>query len=352
MDNTSSQPVELLSDEAPATSSSSEALSPTLRPSKSKERRSYKCDTCDYKSDRLRNLKRHNKKPCKGSKSVKRLLRRCELCDYKTRWSSDLKRHIKKVHAPVWKCDYCNFTTEVSREFLQDHHQQVHQGLPFYDKAKSLRVGGEQPRLMVEEASNTLESVLEAVDPEHHPIYRVNWDAIRTDSFEPKNSDNKFINHAYYRIRHTPSTDWSTEVEKIFQRQAKRFKLNYAHSLILYNRSNEAYRFWHASRGTDRVLEKPINVFSRDDLDRVLRLVNTHDMWRWASNRKSSSVWTVAAITSTTFFVDRLEFSMGMPAGGSKHTLEAGQDTVQYEKYKTFEDDSESDFSDFDEMLT
>ena len=204
---------------------------------------------------------------------------------------------------------------------------------------------------MIEEASNTLESVLEAVDPEHHSIYRVNWDAIRTDSFEPKNSDNKFINHAYYRIRHTPSTDWSAEIEKIFQRQEKKFKLNYAHSLILYNRSNEAYRFWHASRGTDRVLEKPINVFSRDDLDRVLRSVNTHDMWRWASNRKSGSVWTVAAITSTTFFVDRLEFSMGMAAGGSKHTLEAGQDTVQYEKYKTFEDDSESDFSDFDDTF-
>ena len=166
-----------------------------------------------------------------------------------------------------------------------------------------------------------------------------------------KNSDNKYINHAYYRIRHTPSTDWSAEVEKIFQRQEKKFKLNYAHSLILYNKSNEAYRFWHASRGTDRVLEKPINVFSRDDLDRVLRSVNTHDMWRWASNRKSGSVWTVAAITSTTFFVDRLEFSMGIATGGSKNTLEAGQDTVQYEKYKTFEDDSESDFSDFDDMF-
>ena len=352
MDNTNPEPVEFHVDEVPATSSSSDLPSVGVFLSKSKDRRSYKCDTCDYKTVRLRDLKRHNKKPCKGVKSVKRPLRRCEHCDYKTRRSFNLKRHMRKFHAPVWKCDYCNFTTEVSREFLHDHHQQVHQGLPFYAKAKSLRVSGGQPRLMIEEASNTLESVLEGVDPAHHPIYKGNWDAIRTNSFEPKNSDNKFINHAYYRIRHTPSTDWSTEVEKIFQRQEKKFKLNYAHSLILYNKSNEAYRFWHASRGTDRVLEKPINVFSRDDLDRVLRSVNTHDMWRWASNRKSGSVWTVAAITSTTFFVDRLEFSMGIATGGSKNTLEAGQDTVQYEKYKTFEDASESDFSDFDEMFT
>ena len=74
-------------------------------------------------------------------------------------------------------------------------------------------------------------------------------------------------------------------------------------------------------------------------------------MWRWASNRKSSSVWTVAAITSTTFFVDRLEYVMGIPTGDSKKTLEDGQDTVAYEKNITFEEDSESDFSDFDEMF-
>ena len=175
MDNTSSQPVELHVDEVPATSSSSDLPSVAVSLSKSKQRRSYKCDSCDYKTDRLRNLKRHNKKPCKGVKSVKRPMRRCELCDYKTRWSSDLKRHIKKVHAPVWKCDYCNFTTEVSRELLHDHHQQVHQGLPFYGKSKSLRVSGEQPRLMIKESSDTVESVLKTVDPAHHPIYRANW---------------------------------------------------------------------------------------------------------------------------------------------------------------------------------
>ena len=149
MDHTTSQPVEFLSDEVPATSSSSDALAPTLRPYKSKQRRSYKCDTCDYTSVRLRDLKRHNKKPCKSGKSVKTSLHRCEHCDYKTRRHFNLKRHVRKFHALVWKCDYCDFTTEVCQELLHDHHQQVHQGLPFYGKSKSLRVSGEQPRLMM-----------------------------------------------------------------------------------------------------------------------------------------------------------------------------------------------------------
>ena len=256
---------------------------------------------------------------------------------------------MRKFHALVWKCDYCDFTTEGSQELLHDHHHKVHQGLPFYDKAQSLRVSGAQPRVVIEESSDTVESVLKTVDPAHHPIYKNNRDGIRTKSYEPKISDNKYISHAYYRIRHTPDIDWSSQIEKIFQRQEKKFKLNYAHSLILYSKSNDAYRFWHASRGFGRVFKRPINVLSRDDLDRVLRSVNTHDMWRWASNRKSSSVWTVAAITSTTFFVDRLEYVMGIPS--PEKSLEDGQDTVAYEKNITFEDASESDFSDFDDMF-
>ena len=94
-----------------------------------------------------------------------------------------------------------------------------------------------------------------------------------------------------------------------------------------------------------------MNIFSLDDLDKFLRSANVHDMWNWAATRTQSSSWTVAAITSTTFFVDRLEYVMGIPTGDSKNTLEDGQDTVVYEKNKTFEDDSESDFSDFDEMF-
>ena len=78
-----------------------------------------------------------------------------------------------------------------------------------------------------------------------------------------------------------------------------------------------------------------MNIFSRDDLDKFLRSANVHDMWNWAATRTQSSTWTVVAITSTTFFVDRLESFMGIPTGDSKNTLGDGQDTVVYEKNKT-----------------
>ena len=71
-----------------------------------------------------------------------------------------------------------------------------------------------------------------------------------------------------------------------------------------------------------------MNIFSRDDLDKFLRSANVHDMWNWAATRTQSSTWTVTGITSTTFFVDRLESFMGIPTGDSKNTLEDGQDTV------------------------
>ena len=78
-----------------------------------------------------------------------------------------------------------------------------------------------------------------------------------------------------------------------------------------------------------------MNIFSRDDLDKFLHSANVHDMWNWVATRVQSSIWTVAAITSTTFFVDRLEYFIGIPTGDSKNTLKAGQDTVVYEKNKT-----------------
>ena len=72
-----------------------------------------------------------------------------------------------------------------------------------------------------------------------------------------------------------------------------------------------------------------------EDLPKILKAVNEKDMWDWAWQFRPNSAWTVAGITSTTFFVDRLESFMGIPTGDSKNTLEDGQDTVVYEKNKT-----------------
>ena len=42
--------------------------------------------------------------------------------------------------------------------------------------------------------------------------------------------------------------------------------------------------------------------------------INKEDMFEWATSYRPDSDWTVAALTSTTFFVDRLKnFPIGLP---------------------------------------
>ena len=93
MADTNLQPVECLSAEMGATSSSGDLLSTTLRPSKSKQRRSYMCEKCPYTTKRKFNLKRHNKSNCGGKNLREKTLHECRKCGYSTTRSNNLKRH-------------------------------------------------------------------------------------------------------------------------------------------------------------------------------------------------------------------------------------------------------------------
>ena len=91
MANTSLHPVEFLSDEVPATSSSTDSLSLLARPSKFKQSQSYKCETCPYTTRWRSNLKRHNKRRCCDEQLRGKTLHECGLCGYSTTRSNDLK---------------------------------------------------------------------------------------------------------------------------------------------------------------------------------------------------------------------------------------------------------------------
>ena len=84
----------------------------------------------------------------------------------------------------------------------------------------------------------------------------------------------------------------------------------------LYNQKFHRYRFWHASRHEGRVLEFPKVINNKADLQNFMCNITTHDLWEWAKTYKPGSDWTVAAITSTTFFVDRMiDFPIGAHTG-------------------------------------
>ena len=121
MADTNLQPVECLSAEMAATSSSSDLLSTTLRPSKSKQRRSYMCEKCPYTTKRKFNLKRHNKSNCGGKNLREKTLHECRKCGYSTTRSNNLKRHkcrnstkcgvVKSNNKILHECGRCGYST-------------------------------------------------------------------------------------------------------------------------------------------------------------------------------------------------------------------------------------------------
>ena len=126
MATTSLQPVEFLSDEVPATSSSTDSLSLLARPSKFKQSQSYKCETCPYTTRWRSNLKRHNKRRCCDEQLRGKTLHECRLCGYSTTRSNDLKRHkcrnsskcyaVESNGKTLFECDRCGYSTRRSRD--------------------------------------------------------------------------------------------------------------------------------------------------------------------------------------------------------------------------------------------
>ena len=59
----------------------------------------------------------------------------------------------------------------------------------------------------LDEPEENLDRVLRTVHSAQHSEYRKHWKSIRTQSFEPHRSDKDYVNHAFYRVRHSPHTN-------------------------------------------------------------------------------------------------------------------------------------------------
>ena len=135
-----------------------------------------------------------------------------------------------------------------------------------------------------------LEDVIGSIDPSIHSVYRENWESIKSRFFEPKKYDACRINHASYNIRWGDSNqDWRGILNTIFERQTKRFKINGAHSFILYNKETERYRFfYHGSQQVGCVLEIPKTVNNYQDFKLFVVLASNQTLFYHAPEQAES----------------------------------------------------------------
>jgi len=84
-----------------------------------KKREIFNCIQCDYKSDRIDNVRRHNE-----SKHVKY---HCNLCEFTTAGKHRFKRHRVKQHDLKYPCDQCHFSAD-NAAHLREHMKSQHDG--------------------------------------------------------------------------------------------------------------------------------------------------------------------------------------------------------------------------------
>ena len=292
----------------------------------------FQCQTCDYKTPRKYHLTRHEK-----IHAVKKIpkIHKCEFCGYETKKLSHYKRHmlrckqnpnnqkdIQPTKKPTLTCPRCDYKTDRPNKMRKHERQclKLYKALGLDQPQVDMDIPDFQP-IPLSENFDVLETIIPQLDPAIRQMYIDNFPSIRTQFKEPRKDS--LINHAFYNIRWTQQQDWKATLDTIFRRQQKRFKISHAHSFILHNKIHDTYRFFHASRHVGKVQAVPKTINNYTDFQEYMKDINKEDMFEWAKSYRPDSDWTVAALTSTTFFVDRLKnFPIGLPlVEGSQQKL-------------------------------
>ena len=80
----------------------------------------YKCNFCNFRSENLSNVNRHEKTKHENE------VFKCDQCEYTTARKDKLRRHTRSKHLEKnVKCEHCNFVTD-RNENLKRHHNLIH----------------------------------------------------------------------------------------------------------------------------------------------------------------------------------------------------------------------------------
>lgn len=267
-----------------------------------------KCPQCDKTFTRLDALKRHEQSQHPASTDAR--LRKCHTCDYQTIRLDVLRKHEARSHANV--------------DVLQLHPPNQDEesnaagpsGIQAYPHDPSNSVAGPSGIHDVNLDSEAEEidiGVPPADDPSKpltdrvHTILESNRNRIR--SYVRKS--NRWQDLYNFTVRSASATELTTFIERIFESQAHRFKINVSLGFILKNHVTGELVYYYASTN-NRLLDHPVTVGSRADIPKVFRSIEQYDLLEYCIQQRPNSKYGVLMITNALFYVNKIkQFPIG-----------------------------------------
>jgi hypothetical protein len=105
--------------------------------------------------------------------------------------------------------------------------------------------------------------------------------------------------------------DLRPQLQLMFEEQSFVFRVNVAFGFVLFNNTEEEYRYYYASQN-NRLLDYPPLIRNQQDFDEFLNNIENIDVLEWARGQRPNSKWIVHLLTNSTIYVDKLlKFPIG-----------------------------------------
>ncbi|RUS83075.1 hypothetical protein EGW08_009161 [Elysia chlorotica] len=305
------------------------------------------CEWCQASFTCLRNMRRH----VRNQHDTTGLLFTCDECGDTFTRRDNLNTHKLKKHTASdgqCLCEKCGLLFRFIDHLLKHRCDTV-----------TVRKGGQKrknerkaersskrvkkierqppPQIQIDEVDGeAVDNIILSIENDGvREIYRNHWTSLCTHYREGPN-------HSYYTFRWLRETEpcWEQWLRSVFGRQEKRFKLNLSHSFILYNREENEFRFFHASKNNARVWDKPKTVSRFRDVNAIIEELKAVDTLEYVKQQRPNTKWTVHAVASTTFYVDSLP---DFPIGGCCFEDPMPPHVLQNQAIAPFNTDSKHD---------
>jgi len=128
-----------------------------------------------------------------------------------------------------------------------------------------------------------------------------NWQYIRSHSHHGKFEDCHVI-----RLQSTDMTDIHGQLRQLFENQKTKFKINVSFGGIMRHKETAALRYWHASHGSDRLLDFPRLIRHAEDFEEFLQEIAMNDVVEWARLQRPDTKEIVDMMTNAVIFITKI----------------------------------------------